>query len=606
MELDSTANKTKPKRIRAPKPRKPALRRGKACLNCRHLKIRCDGVHPICGNCVRVPKDEPCIFILPLSARRRSAAASLPMEHHSIDALTFSGSSAGYPLAPSSPSSSPESIFLLPVTEHTPGSSPAPSGSDSSSCGDALSYFSCLSESRSEDLQVEQHPETIELLLQFFLPSATQLNFFLHIDRFVTSAICPIISGLELLGDLLGPTPPLLYAVCLWGAHLAGPNHHLFSLKAAFLRRALRYLSAEIYASATRETTDVIQTIQAQVLLATYFLVNKQLLAAHVQAGGAATLAIGYKLHLLGSPRRYDQDLSEVSIRHPHDAVEEGEWIRAFWAVVRLQTTLELVEIASNMVGSPHVKAGSIHCSSNILSCFENEIETPWPGHMDDYDLLLTPPLAQSNGGESAISRLLYGELDYCCDGSSAMYPAQAAVLFSQASRMALNPTDPLSDLLLTRISLFMDSLSGLDANEDLLNAHALAAAASIILRRPQAGCGPNRQPALIDAAGTILHLLGRPGLHGIDAIAHGLTSPTTSSLCYFACSIFCDEIHAWKTHSVLFGLGQQGAPGPEAILGLQLQEGMRVLGTFVGGNPLAEQQLTEIQERYSTFFGVL
>ncbi|KAJ6590257.1 hypothetical protein B0H10DRAFT_807089 [Mycena sp. CBHHK59/15] len=49
-------------RKRPSKPRAQPLRRGKACLNCRHLKIRCDGVHPICGNCTRVPKDDPCEY----------------------------------------------------------------------------------------------------------------------------------------------------------------------------------------------------------------------------------------------------------------------------------------------------------------------------------------------------------------------------------------------------------------------------------------------------------------------------------------------------------------------------------------------------------------
>ncbi|EEB90774.1 hypothetical protein MPER_10976, partial [Moniliophthora perniciosa FA553] len=38
------------------------LRRGKACLNCRFLKIKCDGVKPTCGPCIRVPKDDPCEF----------------------------------------------------------------------------------------------------------------------------------------------------------------------------------------------------------------------------------------------------------------------------------------------------------------------------------------------------------------------------------------------------------------------------------------------------------------------------------------------------------------------------------------------------------------
>ncbi|CAK5267156.1 unnamed protein product [Mycena citricolor] len=49
---------------RTPQPSRhgTALRRGKACLNCRHLKIKCDGERPVCGPCTRVPKDDPCEF----------------------------------------------------------------------------------------------------------------------------------------------------------------------------------------------------------------------------------------------------------------------------------------------------------------------------------------------------------------------------------------------------------------------------------------------------------------------------------------------------------------------------------------------------------------
>ncbi|KIK62035.1 hypothetical protein GYMLUDRAFT_260551 [Collybiopsis luxurians FD-317 M1] len=38
------------------------LKRGKACLTCRFLKIRCDGVRPVCGPCQRTPKDDPCEY----------------------------------------------------------------------------------------------------------------------------------------------------------------------------------------------------------------------------------------------------------------------------------------------------------------------------------------------------------------------------------------------------------------------------------------------------------------------------------------------------------------------------------------------------------------
>ncbi|KAJ7814481.1 hypothetical protein B0H13DRAFT_1924806 [Mycena leptocephala] len=38
------------------------LKRGRACMNCRFLKIKCDGTKPICGPCRKRPKDDECEY----------------------------------------------------------------------------------------------------------------------------------------------------------------------------------------------------------------------------------------------------------------------------------------------------------------------------------------------------------------------------------------------------------------------------------------------------------------------------------------------------------------------------------------------------------------
>ncbi|KAJ7904874.1 hypothetical protein B0H13DRAFT_2334527 [Mycena leptocephala] len=38
------------------------LKRGRACLTCRFLKIKCDGQKPACGPCLKRPKEEQCEY----------------------------------------------------------------------------------------------------------------------------------------------------------------------------------------------------------------------------------------------------------------------------------------------------------------------------------------------------------------------------------------------------------------------------------------------------------------------------------------------------------------------------------------------------------------
>ncbi|KAJ7863312.1 hypothetical protein B0H14DRAFT_474920 [Mycena olivaceomarginata] len=97
------------------------LKRGRACMNCRFLKIKCDGIKPICGPCQKHPKDDECEYS-DGPARSRTKAledtvqrleARLHELEHSEDTVKHPGRSLS--------SSSPESQCLAPLS---PSSTP--------------------------------------------------------------------------------------------------------------------------------------------------------------------------------------------------------------------------------------------------------------------------------------------------------------------------------------------------------------------------------------------------------------------------------------------------------------------------------------------------
>ncbi|KAF7314554.1 Zn(2)-C6 fungal-type domain-containing protein [Mycena kentingensis (nom. inval.)] len=586
--------KPKPKRVRPPKPRTPALRRGKACLNCRHLKIRCDGVQPACNNCVRVPKDDPCIYNTPRSSRRSSPNTDSACCSPLVD------------LAHLTASPSALQDFSLPGY-FTP---------ESYTCD---IYSEAYSDSSCSDFESQEpNTETVALLLQHFLPQSEQLGFFLHIDRFRTAALTPpvILPGLESFNHLFRPTESLLFAVYLWGAHLAGTHDPLHTLKDHFLTRAIQSISTDI-CLLTRDTTHAVQTIQAHVLLANYFLANAQVMAARVQASAAATLATGYNLHRLGMSRA-DSDPEIVGfqgmgmmgtactgndgpghLRLSQDAIEEGEWIRAFWAVIGLQTSLRLVEESVNN-GSPASASPCMQTSTDIMQSLEREINTPWPMHMYAYEMQLG---RESSREEPVVAKLLSS--DNASSDSVAAH-AQAGVLFSLASRLATTCAGADKTQLASRIAQFLTALPTLstDPEPNLAGAHALASAAALILQRSD----PDAEQTSIQAAQSLLHVLWLSfPTSPSSSCGSYLLNPAASTLAALACAVFSDAMHASRLRQFLFGPQTPAQDG--AGLEVYLQEGMHVLAacaSTTAGSLLAESQLAEVRRDYAALCGAL
>lgn len=210
--------------------------------------------------------------------------------------------------------------------------------------------------------------------LQCFLPHATQFGFFLDPRRFRDGALLPLP-----FGDESRPSPALLSVVYLWGAHLSHlPS--LLSYEPIFLKHAQRYISTEV-----SHPKHLLHTLQAQVLLSTYLLRSKRFLEAEFHANGAATISLGYQLHKIRSARPSTPPLlgvpalAEVYPLPPADAIEEGERIRAFWAVTCLQSNLNISNDAAS-------------ASFCILESSAAVIDTPWPLEIADYEAGSLPP----------------------------------------------------------------------------------------------------------------------------------------------------------------------------------------------------------------------
>ncbi|KAJ7249185.1 hypothetical protein B0H12DRAFT_1122241 [Mycena haematopus] len=346
-------------RKRPPKPRTEPLQRGKACLNCRHLKIRCDGARPICGPCTRVPKDDECEFTDGHS-RTKELQATINRLQARVKELENPG----------------DVLPSVTLTRPNSAAGPVASGSFSNwerrsppSPGSGSAGGSSFVSSPDSDhslLGVQEPPfAMIQMLLDQFLPHASQFGFFMHPGRFRASALLQLP-----LGHPARPSPAVLCAAYLWGIHLSR-SEPLVSYEAVFIRRAQQHISTELSESA--HSVHRIHTIQAHVLLAAYFLCNKQFLEAEFHTNASVTLALGYHLHKIRSSRPSSPPLigasafAEVFLDPPRDDVEEGERIRAFWAVIQatvlLQQAIQLARKWSPIM-QPQAEAAHMNASA--------------------------------------------------------------------------------------------------------------------------------------------------------------------------------------------------------------------------------------------------
>jgi hypothetical protein len=200
--------------------------------------------------------------------------------------------------------------------------------------------------------------------LEIFLPHRHQCGLEIHVGRLRESLN-------------RAPTerrhPVLMNAIYLWACFMSRPAQ-LSENESMYLSRAVAAIP-----DALQDSRRVVDLIQAQCILSMYFLSNGRLLEGSYYASSAASLALQWGLHQIGSADATPSGLPgewEPSFRlgPPADAIEQGERILAFWQVYALDRCWSVA------LQRPAILPDSKHPRTTIT--------TPWPQRMEEYEVV--------------------------------------------------------------------------------------------------------------------------------------------------------------------------------------------------------------------------
>ncbi|KAK7064897.1 Zn(2)-C6 fungal-type domain-containing protein, partial [Favolaschia claudopus] len=375
-------------------PSRRQLNKGQACYNCR--LVRCDSVRPICGPCARFVGGglEDCEYTAESGiARSQVLEEQISIIESRIQELekpNENRASVGLH-NPYQPSYSP-----LGFTNPQPQAGPS---------GSRPSLIILLVKPRP--------PNLTRTLIDSFLRHASQIGFFLNPQMFNSISSRPSLSQIA--------CPALIDAICLWGSHLSH-SEALSSQTTTLLPEALR--SAAMSLSNQRNPNTVIQTIQAEALLAQYFFRNARILEGKYHASTAVSIALSSGFHKIRSPN-IQSNPPQSPTGYPPTAQEEGERINAFWAVLTLNNTWLAAD------GSP----------GDVLYAI---VDTPWPLDIEMYSqvgILFTH--TQPSNSSSTVENFLSNVPDHAT--ALVALHAKAAIVFDQAYRLATQFTESMN-----------------------------------------------------------------------------------------------------------------------------------------------------------------
>ncbi|TRM56864.1 hypothetical protein BD626DRAFT_540943 [Schizophyllum amplum] len=534
------------------------LKRGKACMNCRFLKIKCDGARPVCGPCMKHPKDDECEFDGPGRSRTKALEEQVNRLQSRIQELEHPGESTPSvtlhePYSPThqvqqSPTGSPSSHAGISLStsispyEMTPASSGSPllldrpqalpmqsSSSGGSRCSPAAS-------DRSKPFSPFEEPDVsiVRVLLENFLPHAAEFGFFLSTSRFHNTALIPAPTG-----HVSRPLPALLFAVYLFGVHLS-PTASVRAQSPALLAQTLQTLSLAL---TSHHPQRVLHTIQTHVLLAYFFYRSGLHIEAKYHAAAACSLVISSGLHKIRSPN-YTAVAGDTPVRGspillhkpPADAVEEGERISALWASFTLSRLLAVA------LDPPDAICG-------VFDVPGVQIDTPWPLTMDGYEDGGLPDALQST---ATVRNFVNNNDWYSGDGTSppALF-AKAVILLHRAAYVAGLFSDPMSPRDYQTFSHFFTTTHALitgfrehlpPLRPALLLTYSLAHAALIKLHMPFFRSDPvSRQQCVLGAQG--MFELGTADISRFVCL-----NPIIGTLWTLAIQVLIDEVARLRT----------------------------------------------------------
>ncbi|KAJ7723518.1 hypothetical protein B0H16DRAFT_338490 [Mycena metata] len=372
------------------------LERGGACIFCRRRKVKCDGARPACGRCSENGHLEDCEYADSRGRRESHLEASIARLEQRI--LQLGGT------LPTSPQ----------VVIHEPRL-------DGQPLGNSFSSWNARRRDHSQQpTQVEvtlpdnwwQTPvpphHVTKILLDDFARHASQFGFFLNGPRIIKAVFSP---------DSHHPiSSSLLSSILLFGIHLSG-SPALRARESVFLERATR-------SHAPIQPYPVVQNIQAEVLIAQYFLRQGRFLEAMHRINTAASLSIGCGLHRLHNGP--DNGRNAYALPSTRDAIEQGE---------RVNCILDDYILPQNL---QHYDAVALLAVSTIL---DEQIDLPWPLDMDVYESGIVPVNPQR---QFTMKEFLEDPMaaNFEAANSSLAQHAKAAALFERASHIGGNRTN--------------------------------------------------------------------------------------------------------------------------------------------------------------------
>ncbi|KAJ6498972.1 hypothetical protein C8R45DRAFT_925666 [Mycena sanguinolenta] len=371
------------------------LARGGACISCRKRKVKCDAARPACGRCSGVGRPQDCEYP-DKSGRTESEQLEASIASLERKILQLGGTLPTLP----------EVLIHEPHLEGMPLGS---SFSSWSNCNrDRLEYAPQI------EITLPQNwwqtpippPDVVKILMDLFARHASQFGFFLNGSRIMSSVFSP---------DSRRPiSPSLLNSILLFGIHLSG-SPALQARETEFLNRGIRSVAPIQCYQAT-------QNIQAEVLLAQYFLRQGRFIEAMHRINTAASLAIGCGLHRLPGPHTPRSPFELPSTR---DAVEQGERINAFWMIMALHKIFSVI----------------MQWPSSVSDILNRQMDLPWPFEMDVYESGIVPVNPQRQFTMAAfLDDPMVANFE-AANSSLAQY-SKAAALFDRASYLGGNRTN--------------------------------------------------------------------------------------------------------------------------------------------------------------------
>ncbi|KAJ6585909.1 hypothetical protein B0H19DRAFT_1369031 [Mycena capillaripes] len=494
------------------------LQKGKACVNCRRRKIKCDGTRPICGQCGKYASAfGDCEYA-------ENGPTHSQMLEEQISILQSRIEELEDPRRPQLCGSLPKpsikrSIRTLPI-----------SPTNTMSLGPLLSHFYLQQTSAAPiDKRIANSMPTelpffvLQALAHNFLHNASCFGFFLSIPAFHDAVTSP--HGRHL-------PPVLLNVMYLWGIHLS-KDASITAYEPAFLALALRSTAGSLTGTHPRT---ILHSMQASVLLAYYFIRNARFLEGKYHTSAAVSIAVSAGLHRIRAPQEKGDGAVGSGSGTPaiglmgglppaKSPAEEGERISAFWTVLNLNNCW-----SAGMDGSP----SNVSYGESGL-----KIDTPWP--LDIRDYVERPHLLplQSSG---TVTKFLADIPDDAT--SDAALHAKASILFEEATRIGTRCRAnglPQNDAEFRSVDHKIDSLTAIlppVQSKVMLVIHTLCHGATIQLHGALSKEQKHSRAKQLLAARAMADILLKT-----DVPKVGLIDPVLAPLWTSACLVFISEL---------------------------------------------------------------